>query len=492
MTSGAPRSDPIPISLTVFARFPIIPFRSREIERERVAKSSVNSNGKKDNILTSWKEIAAYLDRDVRTCVRWEQRYGLPVHRLGRDSKAKVFAYTDEIDRWLQERSALADAPVEPVIRHRRWFHPVAGVFALAGLAAAAYFLFFSRTGPANFRIEGSVLIIVDKHGHDLWSYDTKRKDLLDDATYRDHFQIRSHSTTYQPMWPYIAIHDLNGDGRKEVLLSIKTRSEIDEGLLVVLDDKGHELWSYPVGRALTFGGKPFPFEYRIFGFDVDDFDDDGRPEVLVVSFQKLDWPCQVVLLDAAGRLKGEYWNAGYIMDADLGDVDLDGRKELILAGVNNEYARGCLAVFKPGQLRGMSPQISDEFRSPQLGPGGQSVYVLFPRCDVETAMHVQGDPVNYFWLHKTGGLDAESTEAHIIYRLDASLTCRYVTLSHPFKNLHAEFVKEGRISSTADDAYQNKLRDSFLSFRNGVWTGGPAVDPKEIERLNGRIAKTP
>lgn len=31
--------------------------------------------------LDSWKEIASYLKRDVRTVQRWERREGLPVHR---------------------------------------------------------------------------------------------------------------------------------------------------------------------------------------------------------------------------------------------------------------------------------------------------------------------------------------------------------------------------------------------------------------------------
>ena len=31
--------------------------------------------------LDSWKEIAAYLDRDVTTVQRWERREGMPVHR---------------------------------------------------------------------------------------------------------------------------------------------------------------------------------------------------------------------------------------------------------------------------------------------------------------------------------------------------------------------------------------------------------------------------
>jgi tetratricopeptide (TPR) repeat protein len=53
-------------------------------------------------VLQSWKDISAYLGRDVRTCRRWEEHLGLPVHRLNGSPKARVMAYKDEIDRWLE------------------------------------------------------------------------------------------------------------------------------------------------------------------------------------------------------------------------------------------------------------------------------------------------------------------------------------------------------------------------------------------------------
>jgi hypothetical protein len=53
----------------------------------------------------SWKAIAAYLNRSVRTCRIWEHRIGLPVHRLKGFPKARVFAYRSEIDEWLETRT---------------------------------------------------------------------------------------------------------------------------------------------------------------------------------------------------------------------------------------------------------------------------------------------------------------------------------------------------------------------------------------------------
>lgn len=58
--------------------------------------------------LDSWKQIAAYLGRTVRTVIRWEQEGGLPVHRVPVGQRHCVFAYTSEIDEWLRSGRSVA------------------------------------------------------------------------------------------------------------------------------------------------------------------------------------------------------------------------------------------------------------------------------------------------------------------------------------------------------------------------------------------------
>lgn len=50
--------------------------------------------------LDSWKEIASYLKRSVRTVRRWEAEEGLPVHRHMHRALGSVYAYAQEIDAW--------------------------------------------------------------------------------------------------------------------------------------------------------------------------------------------------------------------------------------------------------------------------------------------------------------------------------------------------------------------------------------------------------
>jgi TolB-like protein len=53
-----------------------------------------------DDRLESWKKIAAYLKRDVRTVQRWEETNGMPVHRHQRPHRPLPYAYKQELDAW--------------------------------------------------------------------------------------------------------------------------------------------------------------------------------------------------------------------------------------------------------------------------------------------------------------------------------------------------------------------------------------------------------
>jgi TolB-like protein len=54
--------------------------------------------------LDSWKDVAAYLKRDVSTVQRWERREGLPVHRHLHDKLGSVYAFRSELDVWSRSR----------------------------------------------------------------------------------------------------------------------------------------------------------------------------------------------------------------------------------------------------------------------------------------------------------------------------------------------------------------------------------------------------
>jgi len=76
-------------------------------------------------VLGSWKEIAAYLGKGVRTVQRWENDLGLPVRRPDGAAKGVVYASTDELERWLAHRwgrraTGLKDGALSEAMRASR------------------------------------------------------------------------------------------------------------------------------------------------------------------------------------------------------------------------------------------------------------------------------------------------------------------------------------------------------------------------------------
>ncbi|HUL16488.1 MAG TPA: tetratricopeptide repeat protein [Terriglobales bacterium] len=121
------------------------------------------SDEKAKDRLESWKEIAAYLSRDVTTVQRWEKREGMPVHRHVHDKRGSVYALGSELDAWQQSRRAAldviekesetgaADDSVQEVGKPesvRRW-----RLLSLAGIGIAAVIavaLFVRRPRPES------------------------------------------------------------------------------------------------------------------------------------------------------------------------------------------------------------------------------------------------------------------------------------------------------------------------------------------------------
>ena len=64
------------------------------------------------DILNSWKEVAGYLGRGVRTVQRWEHDLGLPVRRPRGKARSAIIAMRSELDLWLQDAHGEVPDPV--------------------------------------------------------------------------------------------------------------------------------------------------------------------------------------------------------------------------------------------------------------------------------------------------------------------------------------------------------------------------------------------
>src|SRR5262245_40477269 len=103
-----------------------------------------------DERLDSWKEIAAYLRREVRTLHRWEAQEGLPIHRHLHKERGSVYAYKSELDSWWNNRRAVLERPTTAVESKGRTgrLRLVLALTGLGVLSAVAVYLAGRRIWP--------------------------------------------------------------------------------------------------------------------------------------------------------------------------------------------------------------------------------------------------------------------------------------------------------------------------------------------------------
>lgn len=330
----------------------------------------------KRQMLQSWKAIAAFLGVTVRSVQRWEGA-GLPVHRQGPGSKARVFAYTDELAQWL-ESSAVRT--VEPEVasspKGRRWV-VWAGAVAAVLLAASGVFLWRAGVLPGS-RVphawvwSGTRLTILDARGRVCWEKSLPREGPAETS-------VRDKAV----------IADIDGDGRTEVLLNFVPEDLQEKGgSLLCFEQNGKLRWEIRHGGPKSFAGRTFEPTYA--GRLLLPVRIGGQPRVISVANHSLWYPSQVALLDPrSGRVVEEYWHPGWIYYAALRDVDGDGQVEMLFGAINNPgegLGHAAVGILKLPFSK--SPKRPAEPPFQGITGGGELAYALLPLPDIS---RVQG-----------------------------------------------------------------------------------------------------
>jgi tetratricopeptide (TPR) repeat protein len=110
--------------------------------------------------LNGWKAIGAYFGRDRTTVVRWARERQLPVRRAPGGKLASVYAFTDELAAWLENRPLQVEAPTAASrsMWHLQWWTVMASAAAL--LSAVAVFGYFALPAADISRISGTSEIL--------------------------------------------------------------------------------------------------------------------------------------------------------------------------------------------------------------------------------------------------------------------------------------------------------------------------------------------
>lgn len=241
------------------------------------------------DLLKSWKEIASYLGRDVRTVIRWEKDKALPIHRApGLKRAGTVFAYRSELDRWMMGNpddsvAATREAPLLSRPQRSRWLAVAAiALVALIALLLTGFSkarhrglalpLQLARTDYATSQNPAGILAVdVNKDGFaDLIVANAKSESISVYLGRGDGTFAEPINTEGIPEYPtYFVVGDFNGDGKLDV--GLHTKFGTSQFYVLLGDGAGH--FRRTVEQALPGGNK---------GVTGGDLNGDGKTDIVI------------------------------------------------------------------------------------------------------------------------------------------------------------------------------------------------------------------
>jgi TolB-like protein/Tfp pilus assembly protein PilF len=246
--------------------------------------------------LNSWKEIASYFDRDIRTVQFWEKKEGLPVHRHEHDSRSSVYALPSELEIWFAHRRKRPFAPepepapsnspeapddaatVLPFAPHMRSLAPqsvvgrvglVLAALAIGSLTTLATLRLhrLSSANPANATTAKTAAVspsqpfvlavlpfqdISSASGHDLW-VDGLTDDLITEFGRNSSLEVISGRSTMQLRDTHEPIASIASRLHASLLLEgtvAHTKDQIRVTVQLIDATHDRELWSQRYTRA--------------------------------------------------------------------------------------------------------------------------------------------------------------------------------------------------------------------------------------------------
>lgn len=368
----------------------------------------------------------------------------------------------------LLEKVWVAVEPYPPPLPRRilRYIvaHPVrtAGVTTLAALALMAAFLILppaNDVNPAYAKIENYTLSVYNKTGEVLW---TKSALGMPDISSENLWENRRR---------FILVDNIDGHGANEVLLTGVSNSALAQDTLYCFNSDGTLRWKHGLGSIIAFGEMDFIPHSRWYFYDFFVLANQatGKSRLFVLAHITPYFPSKLLELDPASGLERQsYWHPGHLEEVLTHDIDLDGRNEIILGGINNIYKRACIAVLHPANIGGYGP-VRPKSAPENLPKGQEEYYLLFPLTQLgQTSGDVPYNVVGELELNRDGSITVLTEEAPntdipggILYTIVPGMKVVAATGSDPFLKSHQRLVAEGKLQEKLGPEYWEELKNS-------------------------------
>jgi hypothetical protein len=291
----------------------------------------------------------------------------------------------------------------------------------------------------------------------------------------------------------FLSVEDLDGDGFNEILLvGSSLQDEFTSDTLYCFNKSGDLRWQAGVGPMISLGqsGSARHNRPKIVNFLVMRKSPEARPQIFVLTNEEIYSPTKLLEVNAKdGRIMQSYFNRGGCSILLQKDVDLDGKEELLLCGVNDGFNRACLAVLDPSRIGGCSPLPPSEM--PPEGTGGQEMYyILFPRWQilpggrqriynyVQRLIDLQESGVDvgvteYLADPRTG----EDAVSSVYFALGRTWSVERIMADDNVIEVGQLLYKQGKIKAPVTSATFASLKDSVLYWNGSKFVNTPTMN---------------
>jgi hypothetical protein len=291
-------------------------------------------------------------------------------------------------------------------------------------------------------------------------------------------------------------VADLNGDGRNEVITTLPLPAENDgraKALRVYDAERKLVIEKKFENTMINFLSNRYETSFEFSSILVDGFGGEGRKEIFA-SVDNGRSPWFLARLDAKGQTIGRYWHFGHCLGVYAIDLNNDGRKEIILSGVNQVSDLQLkqfvvVAVLDPQKI------IGDVEATATRGFGfGRSdaeiFYIQIPASDMVGAL---GQTQNISLISSTDeqqlrfrtSSSAPDGFPQFEYIFSKDMQVRDVKYADQDVLLHARLKKEGKIHSIFNRAYLENLKQGVRYWNGKEWR-------KEVTKVKHDVKTTP
>lgn len=441
--------------------------------------------------LEGWKSISDYLDKDVRTCQRWEEKFHLPVYRVGTSTgKSRIFTYKSELDEWLNK--TWKNVPT-PFYKNKYFF---AGVISASLIVLVGVIVSFilrkektspSKPNPVSWKLKGHYIAVYDIHDNFLWKL--KIESSRDQEIYYFEEALDDPMKRHRLTWgrSKVDFSDVDQDRMNEVLCFLNHESP-EERCVALVDNDGEVLWSRSIQFDQGYKKGKIVNDYLVYKLKFYDINKDKRDEILVLWSHSRRFPSIFVIYNLQGKEIFRYSHTGHLPFFQIKEIK-ENQKCICLAGTNNLLnGSAVLSILDFSHLKsGLGPPYSVppdlvhkkerllKYKPVDYTPAHQRAYLRFKHN--EFSRSVGGKWLNVFEV-RAGENEIiiqvqQRREFCLYFVFDSDFNLRYVKPGADFERKYREMLGQGVIQ-TPLNKFLEECRDDVSFWTGEGWSSKP------------------